>query len=84
MLRLFKYLKPYILQVIILLASTALQVYCTLRLPALMADIINNGIVPSDMNYIWRTGFWMLELAVLSAFEYPSYLPLKCHGFCQS
>lgn len=67
MLRLFKYLKPYILQVIILLASTALQVYCTLRLPALMADIINNGIVPSDMNYIWRTGFWMLGLAVLSA-----------------
>lgn len=67
MLRLFKYLKPYILQVIILLASTALQVYCTLRLPALMADIINNGIVPSDMNYIWHTGFWMLGLAVLSA-----------------
>lgn len=67
MLRLFKYLKPYILQVIILLASTALQVYCTLRLPALMADIINNGIVPNDMNHIWNTGFWMLGLAVLSA-----------------
>ena len=67
MLRLFKYLKPYILQVIILLASTALQVYCTLRLPALMADIINNGIVPNDMDHIWNTGFWMLGLAVLSA-----------------
>ena len=67
MLRLFKYLKPYILQVIILLASTALQAYCTLRLPALMADIINNGIVPNDMNHIWNTGFWMLGLAVLSA-----------------
>ena len=67
MLRLFKYLKPYILQVIILLASTALQVYCTLRLPALMADIINDGIVPSDMDFIWRTGLWMLGLAVLSA-----------------
>ncbi|MBR6532527.1 ABC transporter ATP-binding protein [Candidatus Saccharibacteria bacterium] len=67
MLRLFKYLKPYILQVIILLASTALQVYCTLRLPALMADIINDGIVPSDMDFIWRTGLLMLGLAVLSA-----------------
>ncbi|MBO7664364.1 ABC transporter ATP-binding protein [Candidatus Saccharibacteria bacterium] len=67
MLRLFKYLKPYILQVIILLASTALQVYCTLRLPALMADIINDGIVPSNMDFIWRTGLLMLGLAVLSA-----------------
>ena len=67
MLRLFKYLKPYLLQVIILLASTALQVYCTLRLPALMADIINNGIVPNDMDHIWSTGLWMLGLAVLSA-----------------
>ncbi len=67
MLKLFKYLKPYLLQVIILLTSTALQVYCTLRLPALMADIINNGIVPNDMDHIWSTGLWMLGLAVLSA-----------------
>lgn len=67
MLRLFRFLKPYILQIIVLLLSTALQVYCTLRLPALMADIINNGIVPGDTDHIWQAGLLMLGLAVLSA-----------------
>lgn len=67
MLKLFKFLKPYWWQVIILLFATALQVYTTLRLPALMADIINNGIVPGDIDYIWMTGLRMIGLAVVSA-----------------
>lgn len=67
MLKLFKYLKPYWWQVIILLASTALQVWCTLRLPELMADIINNGIVPGNTDEIWAIGLRMLILAVISA-----------------
>ena len=32
-----------------------------------MAEIINNGIVPGDTNYIWMTGLRMIGLAVLSA-----------------
>ena len=67
MFKLFKFLKPYWWQVIILLLATALQVYTTLRLPALMADIINNGIVPGDINYIWMTGLRMIGIAVVSA-----------------
>lgn len=67
MLRLFRFLKPYWWQVIILLITTVAQVYTTLMLPALMADIINNGIVPGDTNYIWMVGFWMIGLAVVSA-----------------
>ena len=51
----------------ILVLATALQVYTTLRLPALMAEIINNGIVPGDTNYIWMTGLRMIGLAFLSA-----------------
>ncbi len=67
MFKLFKFLKPYWWQVIILLLVTAIQVYTTLRLPALMADIINNGIVPKNVDYILVTGLRMILVAVISA-----------------
>ena len=68
MLKLFRFLKPYWWQVVILLLSTALQVYTTLRLPALMAEIINDGIVPGNTDYIWMTGLRMIGLTIVSAF----------------
>lgn len=67
MLKLFRFLKPYWWQVIILIFSTVVQVYTTLMLPALMADIINKGIVPGDINHIWFIGLQMVGMAVLSA-----------------
>lgn len=67
MFKLFRFLKPYWWQVIILIFATVVQVYTTLMLPALMADIINKGIVPGDIDYIWMTGFYMVGLTLLSA-----------------
>lgn len=67
MFKLFKFLKPYWWQVILLLLSTVLQVYCTLRLPALMANIINDGIVKQAIDIIWQIGGQMILLAILSA-----------------
>ena len=67
MLKLLRYLKPYWAQVLLLLVATAVQVYTTLRLPALMAEIINNGIVPGNTEYIWQIGFMMIGVTVLSA-----------------
>ncbi len=67
MLKLFRYLKPYWWQVIILLLSITLQVYCTLSLPSLMADIINHGIIPNNTAEIWRLGGLMIALALVSA-----------------
>lgn len=67
MLKLFRYLKPYWWQILILLAATGLQVYTTLRLPALMADIINEGIVKEDTGMIWLVGGKMILFAVISA-----------------
>ena len=67
MLRLFRYLRPYWWQVIILLLSITLQVYCTLSLPSLMADIINHGIIPNNTSEIWRLGGLMVALALVSA-----------------
>ncbi|MBQ3476110.1 ABC transporter ATP-binding protein [Candidatus Saccharibacteria bacterium] len=67
MFKLFRFLKPYWWQVLILIIATAVQVYTTLRLPALMAEIINNGIVPGNTDYIWITGVRMIILALISA-----------------
>lgn len=67
MFKLFRFLKPYWWQVIILVAATGLQVWTTLRLPALMAHIINDGIVPGNTDYIWQTGLMMVGLAIVSA-----------------
>ncbi|MBR0479936.1 ABC transporter ATP-binding protein [Candidatus Saccharibacteria bacterium] len=67
MLKLLKFLKPYSFQVILLLLLTGVQVYTTLRLPALMADIINNGIVAENITAIWLAGGRMILCAVISA-----------------
>ena len=67
MFKLFRFLKPYWWQVLILVCSTSLQVYTTLRLPALMAEIINKGIVPGDIDHIWAIGIRMIILAAISA-----------------
>ena len=64
--KLLKYLRPYWWQVIILLASVALQTWSTLQLPALMSEIVNRGIVTNDTADIWSTGGLMLVWVVLA------------------
>ena len=67
MLRLFKYLKPYWWQVVLLVLATGGQVLGTLQLPALMADIINKGIVAENTEYVWQAGLIMVGIAIVSA-----------------
>ena len=67
MLKLLKYLKRYWLQTIILLSAVGLQVWGTLRLPSLMAAIVNQGIVSGDQSFIIETGLKMVGCACLSA-----------------
>ena len=59
------YLKPYWKQLILIMVLLLLQAITTLYLPALNADIINNGIVKGDMGYILRTGGLMLLVTLL-------------------
>ena len=83
MFKLMRFLKPYWWQVIILLLATGGQVYTILQLPALMADIINNGIVESDMATVWKDGLLMLGLAAISALAsfISSYFSAKVGAF---
>lgn len=67
MLKLLRFLKPYWWQVIILVFLVGAQVYTTLQLPSLMAEIINQGIVTGDTDHIWQIGLEMAALTVFSA-----------------
>ena len=67
MLKLFKYLKPYWLEVLILLLSIAAQTWFTLQLPALMADIVNYGVSVGDEAVIWQIGSQMLLYTLISS-----------------
>jgi ATP-binding cassette subfamily B protein len=55
-----RYLWPYRLPLAIVLVLVAVQALANLYLPSLNADIINNGVVKGDTNYIVRTGGFML------------------------
>ena len=67
MLKLFKYLKPYIFHILILIGLTYIQVMASLRLPDYMSDIVNTGIIGQDMDFIWNTGLKMLGVTAIGA-----------------
>lgn len=64
MTKLFKFLQPYRVQIAIIVSLVFLQTLSELYLPTLMSDIVNNGIMRGDVGYIWRTGIWMLLVAL--------------------
>ena len=79
MFRLLKYLKPYWWQSAILVLSIGIQTWGVLQLPALMSDIVNDGIVNNDSGKIWATGGLMLIWAAIAALGalISSYLSAK-------
>lgn len=67
MLKLYKYLKPYLWQTGLLFVAIAIQVWTNLQLPAMMANIINQGIMQGDLDYVWGTGVGMIGFALVSS-----------------
>jgi len=67
MLRLIRYLKAYIWQLILLVGLVYIQVWTDLQLPDYMATIVNTGIVNKDNTVIWQNGWQMLLVALLGA-----------------
>lgn len=65
MLKLFRMLKPYRVGVVLVLLMVFVQALAELFLPTLMADIVDKGIVNSDIPYIWRIGGIMLGVAMI-------------------
>ena len=67
MFKLMKFLSPYKGRAAAMLILLFLQVLGTLYIPTLTADIVNNGIVAGDLSRIWKTGGFMLAVAVAIA-----------------
>lgn len=64
MIKILKYLKPYIWLIIPLVILTYLQVMANLQLPDFMARIINDGITAENMDEIYRSGGMMLLITL--------------------
>ena len=65
MLRLLPFLKPYRGSVALVLALALAQSVASLYLPRLMADIVDDGIVPGDTRQIMIYGALMLLMALV-------------------
>ncbi len=63
MLKIFKYLKRYWWQILLVIFFVAIQTYTDLTLPEFMSKIVDNGIIKQDTSYIINTGLKMLLLA---------------------
>ena len=59
-----KYYKAYIPIILLVIVALFGQAMCELALPGYMSDIINFGIIKSDMSYIYKTGAIMLLVAL--------------------
>jgi len=66
MLKLFRYLKKYKWQVLIVVLLTTVQSLAQLYLPNLMSDIVNKGIVGQDIALIIQIGLQMLGVSLLA------------------
>ena len=65
--KVLKYLAPYWWQIILVTIFTYANVWGSLQLPTLMSNIVNNGIINNDMDYIISTGLRMLLVAAVAA-----------------
>ncbi|SHI39326.1 ABC transporter ATP-binding protein [Desulfosporosinus lacus] len=63
MIKLFKLLKQYTLEIAVVIVLLFVQVLSDLYLPTLMADIVDIGLANKDVNYIIKIGGFMLFIA---------------------
>ncbi|MFA6309180.1 MAG: ABC transporter ATP-binding protein [Clostridia bacterium] len=63
MLKLYRFLKPFRVFIIVVFVLVFLQTVGDLYLPTLMSDIIDKGVMKGNTDYIWKTGGLMLLIA---------------------
>lgn len=67
MISILRFMKPYLGNLIILFLAVALQVWSGIALPALMAEIVNKGIMGQNIGLVWQSGAVMVGYAFLGA-----------------
>lgn len=65
MIKLFRFLKPYRVSLVLVFVLIFLQSFANLYLPALMANIVDVGIAKGDIAYILRVGGFMLLVTIV-------------------
>lgn len=61
----YKYIKPYIIFALLAPLLMLLEVFMDLMQPTLMARIVDEGIIPSDMDIIVQTGLIMVGITLI-------------------
>lgn len=51
----------------IIFVAIAGQVWCALQLPMIMSQIVNEGIVAGDLDFIWRAGVRMVIYTIIAS-----------------
>ncbi|MGF1597166.1 MAG: ABC transporter ATP-binding protein [Acidimicrobiales bacterium] len=59
------HLGPYRNLLIVVLVLQAVQTTATLTLPAINANLIDNGVLPNDTGYIRSAGAWMVGISLV-------------------
>ena len=67
MIKLMKFLSPYKRRVALMLFLLFAQVIGTLYIPTLTAEIVNKGIATGNLANVWKTGGFMLAVAIITA-----------------
>lgn len=62
---LFKYFKPYILWLIVLIGFVWGQAHANLTLPDYMSKIVTDGIIKKNMDAVWSNGMAMLAVTLV-------------------
>jgi ATP-binding cassette subfamily B protein len=62
-----EYMSEYFGMILGALALLIVQAICDLALPDYMSDIVNNGVISGNVNYIVQTGIKMVLVTLLSA-----------------
>jgi ATP-binding cassette subfamily B multidrug efflux pump len=68
MIKLFRFLKPYRVSLVLIFVLVFLQSFANLYLPALMANIVDVGVVKDDIAYILHVGSLMLLVTIMGMF----------------
>ncbi|HTP02768.1 MAG TPA: ABC transporter ATP-binding protein [Anaerolineales bacterium] len=67
MIMVLEYMSEYVGMVLGAIALLVIQAMCDLALPGYMSDIVNNGVISGNINYIFQIGAKMILITLVSA-----------------
>lgn len=68
MVKLFRFLRSYLWPLFWVILILFAQSIAELYLPTLMGEVVNNGMMKGDTDYIWKYGSYMLVVALVGSF----------------